>query len=130
MNYEFSAYGHPNITARHRTTLEFTKDREATANGDCIVGVKADFELPELKKFLSCGRIRIGISVAGMTEEITATPNPGFSSSHEMVIRKTEFASARTFAVRADKSSCEISRSMAAALKAEEAEIRVNVTAY
>ena len=45
MIYKFNAYGHPNILGTHKTTFEFTKDNELTLNGDCIVGVKADFEL-------------------------------------------------------------------------------------
>ena len=49
---KFTAYGHPNITARHKTTLEFTKDKELSLRGDCIVGVKADFSLSEIKKFI------------------------------------------------------------------------------
>ena len=53
MQYKFKAYGHPNITAKHKTTLEFTKDKELSLRGDCIVGVKSDFELPLIKNFIS-----------------------------------------------------------------------------
>ena len=52
MKYKFHAYGHPNILATHKTTLEFTKDSELSLKGDCIVGVKADFDLNEIKKFV------------------------------------------------------------------------------
>ena len=30
MKYSFTCYGHKNITAKHKTTLEFTKDSEFT----------------------------------------------------------------------------------------------------
>ena len=51
-SFEFSCYGHKNILATHKNTLEFTKDEQLSLKGDCIVGVKADYELRELKKFL------------------------------------------------------------------------------
>lgn len=66
MKYSFFAYGHPNITAKHKTTFEFTKDSELTLAGDCIIGVKADFLLSDIKKFISklkSKKIRIEISV-------------------------------------------------------------------
>ena len=52
MEYSFNCYGHENITARHKTTLEFTKDRDLSLKGDCIIGVKADFSLPQLKNLI------------------------------------------------------------------------------
>ncbi len=110
MDYEFSAFGHKKITALHKTTLEFTKDPEMTRNGDCIIGITADFELEQLKKFLTLKRIRIRITADGITDELMATPNPAFNSNHELVIRKTDFCSERTFAVHADKASFDISR--------------------
>ena len=52
MRYSFTCYGHENIASKHKTTLEFTKDKELGLEGDCIVGVKADFSLLQLKKFI------------------------------------------------------------------------------
>ena len=49
MEYSFNCYGHENITARHKTTLEFTKDEDLSLKGDCIVGVKAGFQLNKIK---------------------------------------------------------------------------------
>ena len=36
------AWGHPNISARNRTTFEFTKENHLTPRGDCIVGIRAN----------------------------------------------------------------------------------------
>lgn len=105
---KFTAYGHPNITSTHRNTFEFTKDEDVTKTGDCIVGVKADFSLKELKELLNYQRIKISIIVGNEVEEIMATPNKTFDSNQEMVIRKTEFASDRTFAIKADKASVDL----------------------
>ncbi|HIP58595.1 MAG TPA: DUF371 domain-containing protein, partial [Archaeoglobus profundus] len=38
MKEVITAWGHPNITAKHRTTLEITKDEELSIRGDCIIG--------------------------------------------------------------------------------------------
>ena len=105
MKYEFSAYGHPSITARHKTTLEFTKGPEVTRKGDCIIGVSANFDLKELLKFSSCKKIRVTISSGKISEALEAVPNPLFNDENELVIRMSEFSSARTFAVMASKSA-------------------------
>lgn len=52
MKYIFTCYGHENITCKHKTTLEFTKDSELSLKGDCIVGVKADFSIKEIRRFV------------------------------------------------------------------------------
>lgn len=102
---QFTAFGHPNIKASHKTTFEFTKDKEVTKTGDCIVGVNADFSLSELKKLLDNKKIKITIRVDDKIEEITAQPNKGFNSKHEIVVRKTSFVSERTLAINADKAA-------------------------
>ncbi|MEM3446565.1 MAG: DUF371 domain-containing protein, partial [Candidatus Korarchaeum sp.] len=33
---EILAYGHPNIRATHRTTMQVTKDEEISRRADCI----------------------------------------------------------------------------------------------
>ncbi len=106
--YTFTATGHPNIRATHRNTFEFTKDSNLTENGDCIVAVNADFEIKKLKQFLTKEKIKITITANGMKETILAAPNPDFSDEHEMVIRITNFASKRTFAMRADKAAMQL----------------------
>ena len=124
MQYKFSAYGHHNMLATHKTTLEFTKEAELTLKGDCIVGVKADFELSELKKFIKSSnakKITIIISInEKIQEKINAELNPNFNSNRELVIRKTDFVSERTFAVKADKAAFELSRELVKEMKKPE----------
>ncbi len=115
--YSFSIRGHRNVLSTHRKTVEFTKDSELTREGDCILGVNADFELEKLQAFLGCSRVRITVTTNGAIDTITASPNKKFNSSHEMVIRIGEFDSERTFAVRADKAACHLDRALVAALR-------------
>lgn len=111
---QFCAYGHPNISATHKTTIEFTRDKEVSKEGNCIVGVNSDFSLFSLKKFinkkisLKDKKIKIIIKVDGLEEEVNAELNPDFDDDREMVIRKSDFISKRTFAVKADKGASDL----------------------
>ena len=118
MKYKFHAYGHPNILGTHKTTLEFTKDKDVSLQGDCIIGVDSDFELGELKKF-GAGKVEITISSDDdkIIEEVKAHINPDFNDNHELVIRKTDFVSSRTFGIKADKASVDLNRALIAYLK-------------
>ena len=133
MNYTFTAYGHENILSDHPTTLEFTKDTYVTKKGDCIVGIKADFEIEEIKKLIAkCKKennysITIQIETKGNKETVNAQLNPGFSSETEIVIRKSGFLSERTLAIKADKSSKEFSKALIAELKKNTTEIKVSL---
>ena len=117
MQYKFNAYGHPNILGTHKTTLEFTKDNELSLKGDCIVGVKADFELKEIKQFIKKSKNK-KISITFKTisknkkikETILSELNPNFFNDKELVIRKTDFISERTFAIKANKAASELNR--------------------
>ena len=113
MRYQFHAYGHPNILATHKTTLEFTKESELSLKGDCIVGVKADFDLDEIKKIIDKSKnkkIKILIETEDkkINEIIEAELNQNFSDDNEIVIRKTDFASQRTLAIRSNKAAFEL----------------------
>lgn len=112
MKYKFSCYGHKNLLGTHKTTLEFTKDTELSINGNCIIGVGADFELSKIRKLLEFEHIIIRISAAGMTDKITAKVNPHFNDDEEIVIRLGEYDSTRTLGVRADKASQHLNRKL------------------
>ncbi|MEM4523515.1 MAG: DUF371 domain-containing protein, partial [Archaeoglobaceae archaeon] len=48
MIFEVRAFGHPNITAKHPSTVEVTKDPEISKRADCVIGVKADKSISDL----------------------------------------------------------------------------------
>ena len=121
MKYSFTCYGHKNITSRHKTTLEFTKDNEMGLEGDWIVGVKADFSLDSLKKIIkslkSNNKITIIIETINkdytkIIEKINAEINPSFNSDKDIVIRKSDFIDERTFAIKADKAACDLNKGL------------------
>ena len=114
----FRAWGHPNMTAMHKTTLEFTKEADLSPKGDCIVGVEANFNTAALKRFVKTHKkVRIIIKTGALKEVITATTNPQFEDDNELVIRLGEYASPRTFAIRADKAAKYLNRELIKALQ-------------
>ena len=73
----FRAWGHPNIKATHKTTLEFTKENYVSPEGDCIIGINADFNTDELKQFARKHKnAKIKIKTGGLQEIILAKTNP------------------------------------------------------
>ena len=118
----FNISGHKNILGTHKNTIEFTKDSELTLKGDCIIGVKADFNLSELKALVKkYSKIKIIILVDNLVEEINAVSNPEFNDEHEIVIRKTAFISGRTLGIKADKAIRDLSRDLINKLKKPDA---------
>ena len=127
MIYRFNAFGHPNILGKHKTTLEFTKDVELTLKGDCIVGVKADFDLNKIRQFIKKStNKKITITIKPITknkkyqkikETASTELNSNFDSDKELVIRKTDFVSERTFAIRANKAAFELNTDLIEFLK-------------
>ena len=132
MKYTFTAHGHQNILATHKTTLEITKDSELTKSGDCIVAVRADFSLQQLQRIIgSCGdggKISLLIECAGIKEEIIAVVNRDFSSESEIVLRKGSFISERTIGIQADRAACDIGRKLVGKLKSPTSIVSVTVS--
>lgn len=113
MGFVFHAQGHPNVRAAHKTTLEFTKAADLTPEGDCIVGVQADFDSSRVRAFARAHKkVKVTMRVGGVEEQVVADTNPDFSDEHELVIRMGSFASPRTFAVNADSAAKYLSREL------------------
>ena len=130
MKYTFTARGHPNVLATHKTTLEITKGNELTKKGDCVVAVAADFSLQKIKELIGkCGndKIKIIIVADGIKEEVTAAVNKEFSSDHEIVLRKGNFISERTLGIHADKAAAGLDRKLVERLKNEKTAVSVTV---
>lgn len=121
-------YGHPNIRAWHVKTIEITKDSNLTLEGDCIVGVKASKGCSELSKEVKSAlndgaKVRFEIEVGKHVFEFAARGSPEltFEDEHEIVIRKSDYISPRTLAVKADKAACDLPRKMVEMLKDDNA---------
>lgn len=120
MRFEIPFRGHKNIRGLHEKTIEITKDTELTTNGDCIIGVNAEYgcnDIPEkLKKLLrdSKSDIIITVTVKDLSFRVKGKGNQELSLTdpHDIVIRKSSFVCPRTLAICCDKASDRISRQM------------------
>jgi len=128
---KFTAFGHKNITSRHKISFEFTKDEEVSLKGDCIVGVKADFSLSEIKKFIKNKKdkkLKIIIKVDNLKEEVNAELNPDFNDEKEIVVRKSNFISLRTLTIYADKAAADFSKEFKEKLRKEDSKLIVELS--
>jgi hypothetical protein len=129
-------YGHPNIQATHKTTLEFTKDPHLSKKGDCIVAVAADKALADLsaafKENLSKphAKLTVTIEADGLSEQVTAHGSSQLILSHptEMVLRKSDYVSSRTLGIRADKAAIDLSRALVEKLKNPSQKVKITLT--
>lgn len=127
MEYTIEFFGHRNVKALHRTTLEITREEHLTERGDCIIGVRASAsvrDLPEsLKRHLrSGGMVRIVISVRGLSFELEAFGDPSLPLTHEtdVVVRRSSFISDRTLAIRSTAAAADVPRQIVELLRREE----------
>jgi len=113
------------VSALHPTTIEITTEESLTVRGDCIVGVRASKGCAQIGEAVK-SRIRSPSStvllrfiVGPETFEVRAEGDPRLTLSHphEIVVRKSEFVSDRTIAVRADAAAKDIPRRMVARLQ-------------
>jgi hypothetical protein len=112
----------------HRNTIEFTKDSSLSKEGDCIVGVNADFDYPKLMDFVSKNKgkkIKGEISVGDVTDSFTFVLNGNFDDKHEIVLRRSEFHSERTLGFKLDKAAVDLDRKLVERAKNKKAEIKV-----
>ena len=109
MEYSFTSWGHKNITGKHKRTFEFIKDSELGLEGDCIIGVTSNFSIYDLKELINEGKkIKMVITVDEISDEVIFEANPTFNDEAEIVVRKSDFISDRTFGINADKACTEL----------------------
>ena len=120
MRFEIQFSGHENIRSNHKKTIEITKEPELTLRGDCIIGVNASsscFDLPEsFKEKLQDSKSKVQFSIRVAEHEFIVEgrghPNLTLSHKEDIVIRKSDFVSPRTLAVKCDKASDLLPREM------------------
>jgi hypothetical protein len=129
-------YGHENIQATHRTTLEFTKEKHLSKKGDCVIAVAADRALadlsPQFKANLRKPNAKLTVLIeAGRTaEQIQAHGAQQLILSHptDAVIRRSDYVCGRTLAVRADKAANDLSRVLVEKLKNPKQKVKITLT--
>ena len=130
-------YGHKNIQATHKTTLEFTKDKYLSKKGDCIVAVAADKALADLSAEFKenlrkpHAKLIILIEAGEIIEQVNAYGSPRLILTHptDMVIRKSDYVCNRTLAVHADKAAQDLSKALVEKLKNPQQKVKITLIA-
>ena len=134
----FFGYGHENMQATHKTTLEFTKDTRLSKRGDCIVAVAAEKALADLtsefKENLRKPNVKLTITIEadGITEQVHAQGSPRLILTHptDMVIRKSDYVCSRTLGVHADKAACDLSRELVEKLDDPKQKVKITLAVH
>ena len=129
-------YGHENILATHKATLEFTKDTHLSKKGDCIIAVAADKALADLNAEFKAGlrkpnaKLTILIEADGISAQVQASGTKQLSLVHstDAVVRKSDYVCSRTLAVRADKAAIDLPRALVEKLKNPHQQIKITLT--
>lgn len=131
------ASGHPKVRARHKTTLEITKDTHVTETGDCIVATNASKGAADLSPaFLklikhNSALVRLTIKVGNLVETITGRGDSRLILNHptDMVARKSDYVCTRTIMVRADKAASDLDRNLIKALRDPSSTVTIEIIA-
>jgi len=131
------AFGHENITAKHRTTFEITRESEITKRADCIIAVSADKGANDLsrrfKKVASRpdALIMVDLWAGEMHERIIGRGHPNLRFEHptDLVGRMSSYTCARTLMIHADKAAFHLDREFVKRIQHRGALIKVKLTA-
>ena len=131
-------YGHKNVQASHRTTLEFTKDTRLSKKGGCIVAVGTDKALADLciefkeKMREPNVKLTVLIEAGGISEQLTADGSQELTLTHpkDIVIRKSDYISNRTLAVHADKASQDLPRKLVEKLQNPKQKVKITLIVH
>ncbi|MEM1684399.1 MAG: DUF371 domain-containing protein [Nanopusillaceae archaeon] len=131
MIFIVTARGHKLISAKHKSTLEITKENYLTEKGDCIIGISSNFsasEFPDwLKEYLKNeNKIIIEIECENLKDKIIAVGSRylTFKDNKSFVIRKSNYIDDRTVAIKSNKAARDIDRRIIDLLKLEK-EIKI-----
>ena len=129
-------YGHENIIATHKATLEFTKDMHLSKKGDCIIAVAADKALADLSSEFKAGlrkpnaKLTILIEAGGISAQVQASGAQQLTLAHptDAVVRKSSYICSRTLAVCADKAAIDLPRVLVEKLKNHQQKVKITLT--
>ncbi|MHA1506890.1 MAG: DUF371 domain-containing protein [Candidatus Asgardarchaeia archaeon] len=133
--FSFKAYGHENIRATHRTTLEITKDEHLTKRGDCIIAVNSTVGLSEFPEEIKNAirrensNIVLIIECEGLTDKVVGKGSPKLKLSHpkDIVCRRSNYVCPRTLMINANKSAIDIDRRIIKTMKNSDAEMKITL---
>ena len=125
LNTSIRCRGHPNVTGRHPTTFEITREDHLSCQGDCIIGISAETGasgLPQafaealarddavLVTRLCCGTHCVTITSRGSRDLTLDHPT-------DLVWRKSGYVCGRTVGIRSDRAARDLPREIISCLQ-------------
>ncbi|ADL18797.1 hypothetical protein ASAC_0390 [Acidilobus saccharovorans 345-15] len=118
--FHFRAKGHVNVTARHRTTIEITKEETLTPRGDCIIGVSSEASASSLPDWLRDelrnpnNAVLVVLCSSGLCDAVIGHGDPRITASNNMkiIIRKSDYVEGSTIMVRSNKAAADLNREL------------------
>lgn len=125
MNFKIKAKGHHNISSKHKSTFEITKDPNLTPSGDCIIGIAMDKTMndfpDELKQKIANDNVKIKIKLKSPNsyDEIIGYGHNDLTLDHptDIVCRKSSYVCSRTLMINSNKASSDLNPKIIADLK-------------
>ena len=114
----------------------FTKEKHLSKAGDCIVAVAADKAPADLSEEFKeklkkpNAKLTVMIEAGGLIQQINASGSLKLvlTNRSDMVIRRSDYISDRTLAIRADKSSSDLPREFIQKLRNPQQQIKITLT--
>ncbi|MDI9620113.1 MAG: DUF371 domain-containing protein [Candidatus Nezhaarchaeota archaeon] len=134
----FKAYGHNNVSATHRTTLEITREEHLTPRGNCIVAVKSEKGVAglgeDVKKALKQRHAKVSLilKVLELEDVVTGLGDERLmlTSTLAIICRKSQFVCPKTLMIKCDKSAADINRELVELLRrGHQVEVTIEVVA-
>ncbi|PWR72015.1 DUF371 domain-containing protein [Methanospirillum lacunae] len=130
---QFSAFGHPEVTATHRTTFEITAEQHLSSSGNCIIAVRSEKgavdlsdQFRELIRSPGC-RLITELRCRDVEVTVTSSGSPNLLLDHQtdMVWRRSSFTCGRTIGLYSDYTAGMLPRELITLLKLGE---RLDIT--
>lgn len=133
---QFTVYGHPSVTAKHKRTIMLTKEDYLTQKGDCIIGIKAEKGLRDFcEDIKNAARYKesmiiLSIKTGNITLDITGRGHPNLSYDHptDIVARKSNYTCDRTLMVNANLAACDFPQEIINLLQMNDQKIIITIT--
>lgn len=127
MIFKIKAKGHKNVTSKHKSTFEITKDPEIGLSADCIIGVASDNaidEFPEEFKEQIANpktKIKVILDTENGHDEIIGYGDEDLTLTHptDIVCRKSDFVCSRTLMIKSNKAAVDLDEKVIEDLKNE-----------
>ena len=127
MIFKIKTKGHKNVTSKHKSTFEITKDTEIGITADCIIGTGMDksmFDFPhEFKDEIanSDTKIKVILKTENAYDEIIGWGDENLTLTHpsDIVCRTSDFTCSRTLMIKSNKAAKDLNAKLIEDLKNE-----------